>query len=77
MANNTRLGQRKTAKKKAEIGQPEIFVLEDRQTSYLAVVFLTYSSMLSISGLIVEIIVAKPAAYKHSTERIQGEEECY
>lgn len=29
----------------------------------LAVVFLTYSSMLSISGRIVEIIVAKPAAY--------------
>lgn len=29
----------------------------------LAVVFRTYSSMLSISGLIVEIIVAKPAAF--------------
>lgn len=28
----------------------------------LAVVFLTYSSMLSISGLMVEIIVARPAA---------------
>ena len=29
---------------------------------YLAVVFRTYSSMLSISGLIVDIIVALPAA---------------
>ena len=29
---------------------------------YLAVVLRTYSSMLSISGLMVEIIVAKPAA---------------
>lgn len=29
----------------------------------LAVVFRTYSSMLSISGLIVEIIVANPAAF--------------
>ena len=28
----------------------------------LAVVFLTYSSMLSMSGLIVEIMVARPAA---------------
>ena len=30
--------------------------------AYLAVVLRTYSSMLSISGLMVEIIVAKPAA---------------
>lgn len=30
----------------------------------LAVVFLTYSSMLSISGRIVEIIVANPAAWR-------------
>lgn len=29
----------------------------------LAVVFLTYSSMLSMSGLIVDIIVASPAAF--------------
>ena len=29
---------------------------------YLAVVLRTYSSMLSMSGLMVEIIVAKPAA---------------
>lgn len=29
---------------------------------HLAVVFLTYSSMLSISGLIVDIMVARPAA---------------
>lgn len=36
-----------------------------------AVVFLTYSSMLSISGRIVEIIVAKPAAWDK-----QEEEEC-
>lgn len=31
-----------------------------------AVVFLTYSSMLSISGLIVEIMVARPAACKRT-----------
>lgn len=37
-----------------------------------AVVFLTYSSMLSISGRIVEIIVAKPAACstKHKTHQL-------
>lgn len=32
------------------------------KVAYLAVVLRTYSSMLSMSGLIVEIIVAKPAA---------------
>lgn len=34
------------------------------KVAYLAVVLRTYSSMLSMSGLIVEIIVAKPAAYR-------------
>lgn len=34
----------------------------------LAVVFRTYSSMLSMSGLMVEIIVARPAAYRGKTQ---------
>lgn len=37
-------------------------LLTNMYGAYLAVVLRTYSSILSISGLMVEIIVAKPAA---------------
>lgn len=38
-------------------------------STYLAVVLRTYSSMLSISGRIVDIIVAKPAAWRRTEVR--------
>lgn len=40
------------------------------KVAYLAVVLRTYSSMLSISGLMVEIIVAKPAAYGRQKSKL-------